>query len=342
MPNVLEKYRYGFVDYSKDPEISNAVRLQDNYKSMVDLFGGSGNLPSSVMLVKRNKLDKHEDEHASEQSCVEFSKKEGFLGDESIRSKTMRKMKYISKTGSQNGALSRFPQDLARKIVLFYTKPGDVVTDPFAGHNSRMEAAVKCGCSYHGQELLHKFHRSNRKRAKKLKKHFPNAEIKLYEGDSRILSIGTGVGDFGFTCPPYWKVERYDKKDPRQLENVPYPVFLKGLGRVMHEHYRTLKPGAFCVWVVNFFRWPKMGLLRFHDDTKALAVKAGFIIWDEGILDHGRAMRDAFFHSCYQLKQLPKRHEYILVFRKPKPHHGGGHDGRNKKAPQSERSRSRR
>lgn len=319
MANVLEKYRYGFVDYtSVDPDIAHAAKLQDNHASMVKLFGGAKNLPGSVIRVKRDKLDKDEDEHASKKSCVEFSKEEGFLGDESIRSKTLRKMKYISHTGSQNGVLSRFPQDLARKIVLFYTKPGFVVSDPFAGHNSRMEACVKAGCSYHGQDLLLEFHKSNLKRAEKLKRSFPNADIQLFHGDSRRLQVGTGVADFGFTCPPYWKIERYDKNDPKQLENAlgGYEGFMVGLGKVMKEHYRTLKPGAFCVWVVNFFRWQGR-MVRFHDDTKAIAVKAGFEVWDEAILDHGRAMRDAFFHSSYKLKQLPKRHEYILVFKKP-------------------------
>ncbi len=315
MPNLLEKLRHGFHDFSKtDKDIANASRLQDNHDSMVKLFGGSKNLPSSVILVKRDKLNKEEDSHASEKSCVEFSREHGFLGDESIRSKTMRKMKYISKTGSQNGALSRFPQDLARKIVLFYTKPGDVVVDPFAGHNSRMEVCLDAGCIYKGQELLKKFHKSNVKRAEKLGIHGRTAF--LAHGDSRDLLFPDECGDFGFTCPPYWNIEDYDPSDPRQLGNVKYPEFLKGLGRVMREHYRTLKPGAFCVWVVNFFRHQGK-LIRFHDDTKALAVKAGFVVHDEAILDHGRAMRDAFFHSCYKLKQLPKRHEYILVFKKP-------------------------
>jgi DNA modification methylase len=316
MSNVLEKFRHGFVDYTReDKDIANAARLQDNHQSMVSLFGGSKNLPSSVILVKRDKLNKEEDEHASEKSCVEFSREHGFLGDESIRSKTMRKMKYISKTGSQNGALSRFPQDLARKIVLFYTKPGDVVVDPFAGHNSRMEACVRAGCSYCGQELLLRFHESNQKRAWRLRKEF-GTKIWLVPGDSRNLMFSDSVGDFGFTCPPYWNIEDYDPTDPQQLGNLKYPEFLKGLGRVMREHYRTLKPGALCVWVVNFFRHQGK-LIRFHDDTKALAVRAGFVVHDEAILDHGRAMRDAFFHSCYKLKQLPKRHEYILVFKKP-------------------------
>lgn len=315
MGNNLEKLRHGFLKF-KDKEIVHAAKLQDNYADMLALFGGKDNLPSSVIRVKRNKLDKASDPHASEQSCVEYSKKHGFLGDESIRSKTLRRMKYISKTGSQNGVLSRFPQDLARKILLFYTKPGDVVVDPFAGHNSRMEACIKAGCLYFGQELLKKFHDSNVKRAEKLDP--KGVKFMLSHGDSRELQFPDECGDFGFTCPPYHDIENYDPTDPRQLGNVKYPEFLKGLGRVMREHYRTLKPGAYCVWVVNYFR--RNGkLIRFHDDTKQLGLNAGFEIHDEIILDHGRAMRDAFFSSCYKIKILPKRHEVCIVFRKPKP-----------------------
>ncbi len=48
------------------------------------------------------------------------------------------KMSGVSVRDS-GGAFSRFPQNVGRQLLLFYTKEGDTVLDPFAGHNSRMQ-----------------------------------------------------------------------------------------------------------------------------------------------------------------------------------------------------------
>ena len=46
-----------------------------------------------------------------------------------------------------------FPVELPRRLILLYTKPGDVVLDPFTGSGSTAVAAVLTGRCYAGYEL---------------------------------------------------------------------------------------------------------------------------------------------------------------------------------------------
>lgn len=105
--------------------------------------------------------------------------------------------------------------------------------------------------------------------------------------------------------------------EPEQLgKQSTYKEFLAGLGKVLKENFRVLKPGAFAVWFVNDFR--KKGKFHlYHMDTVRLARKAGFTMHDLLVVDFGKGIRDAFTNQIIQTKILPKRHEYGLVFKKP-------------------------
>ncbi len=50
-----------------------------------------------------------------------------------------------------------FPEELPRRLMLLYTKPGDVVLDPFMGSGSTAVAAVMEGRHYVGYEISEKY-----------------------------------------------------------------------------------------------------------------------------------------------------------------------------------------
>lgn len=284
------------------------------YAQWLAYFDGRDNLPASVMKVKKHKVDSDHDREGANRSYYLLAKQTSAITK--LNSKEMQRLKMSSATGVRKGALSTFPQALCRTMVLFYTKPGDIIVDPFAGHNSRMEATVKAGRSYHGQDLSAKFMEYNRIRAKQLRSAFPKASIQLFEGDSRKLQMETNSGDFTITSPPYWDVEDYGP-EKEQLGKSPlgYEGFLHGIRQVLRENLRVLKPGCFAVWYINDIR--KKGFIPYHRDIMNLGEAVGFQIWDTQIVDFGRSHRDCFVNQFMQQKILPKRHEYGVVFRKP-------------------------
>jgi len=57
-----------------------------------------------------------------------------------------------------------FPEELPRRLMLLYTKPGDVVLDPFMGSGSTAVAAVEAGRRYVGYEISEEYCRLAEKR----------------------------------------------------------------------------------------------------------------------------------------------------------------------------------
>ena len=222
----------------------------------------------------------------------------------------------VSNQDVRGGALSRFPQNIGEVMIRLYTKPFDLIIDPFAGHNSRMSLAVKEERHYQGYDISSEFMAMNRIEKALLVERYPDIRIDLVEADSRHLSESPDAsGDFTITSPPYYNLERYGDQ-PEQLGKAKtYEMFLEELGKVCAENYRVLKDQAFCVWFINDFR--KSGRFHpFHMDVARLLTDAGFVFWDILIVDIGYAIRSAFATQIVNDKILPKRHEYGLVFRK--------------------------
>ena len=49
----------------------------------------------------------------------------------------------------KGGALSGYPQNIGHYLVKMYSNEGDIILDPFAGHNSRMELCFKLARHYY-------------------------------------------------------------------------------------------------------------------------------------------------------------------------------------------------
>lgn len=295
--------------------LSALQRSRKGHNAMIALFGADM-LPSSIMRTKRVLADAGRDEHAAERNFVaslpDYNKR-GLADPKLPQSiKGMHRMN----SGSLTGALSKFPQDVARTVVLFYSEPGDTVVDPFAGHNSRMDLCIRAGRDYIGCDLSAPFMEFNRKRAEQLRQEFPNRKIKLHETDSRDQPIPDSVGDFTITSPPYWNREWYGP-EPEQLGMcATYEAFLDGMKLCIAENHRTLKADAFSVWFVNDFR-DKGRMFFYHADILRLGQEVGFVAHDIIVVDLGRGLRDGFVNEAVRCKVIPKRHEYAVVFKKP-------------------------
>lgn len=227
----------------------------------------------------------------------------------------------ISGQSVRAGALSRFPQNVGKVMVKFYSNPNDIILDPFAGHNSRMELCIKCGRQYYGTDISKKFMEANFKVLEKIQRSnseslFPITlpDVKLHLCDSRHLPWKDETGDFTITSPPYWDIEYYGD-EPEQLGKGTYEQFLEKLRTVAKENFRCLKHGAYCIWAVNDFRKDRK-YYNYHGNTIDILESVGFIQQDMLIVDLGMSFRAAFFNQAFLYKQLPKRHEYWIVMYK--------------------------
>lgn len=297
----------------KGKGISALKNSQCGYDKLIAMFGGKMNIPASIMAAKKTRASERDD----------WGAKRGYENTGPLAISGYKKEKpnlyhrfRVSSIGAASGALSNFPQNIGRSIVLFYSDPGQTIFDPFAGHNSRMDLCITAGRHYIGCDLSTDFMELNFRRSEWLRKKYKLANIELHHCDSRKVPIYSEVGDFTITSPPYWDIEFYGN-EPGQLGKCKtYKEFLVNLYNVVKENFRLLKPGAYAVWFVNDFR-KKNKLYLYHVDMMKLGRKAGFEIYDILIVDFRRGIRDCFPNQIIESRILPKRHEYGIVFRKP-------------------------
>lgn len=288
----------------------NIESLEKSREQRRDIMQYLGIIPESIML--HNKGNTAIDMYADDRSYESF----GYKGP-------LEKAFGISGRSVRDGkALSRFSQNIGSVLVKLYSKEGDVVIDPFAGHNSRMEFIWRYNRHYKGQDVSSDFMTANLKVRDQLMEEamddlFPGdykGSIELKLGDSRHLKFDDEIGDFTITSPPYWDLEYYGD-EPEQLGKNDYSGFLDALEEIMRENRRCLKKGAFCCWFVNDFR--KDGCFyNYHGHVIERMLEAGFIQHDIIIVDLGSSFRAAFAQQIMDTLIIPKRHEYCLVFRK--------------------------
>src|SRR5688500_2166559 len=102
---------------------------------------------------------------------------------------------------------AKFPEEMAREFIRFFTAPGETVLDPFAGVASTLAAAAALERSGVGIEVSPEFHALAEGR-KDL-----GAQSRILLGDARHagrLLAGAGVGEVQYvlTSPPYWNMLR--------------------------------------------------------------------------------------------------------------------------------------
>jgi len=308
----------------KKPKGLNAEALAKSRKIKSEFLTeiGSKKVPTSILIHDRSEvISKTTDSSRKKRGggyAFHYKKKqrEMFAGDY-----TPGMEKSGLKLQGRTNTLSAFPQNIGRIITKIYCPEDGVVYDAFCGHNSRMELCYKAGMNYIGYDICHEFMVENRKMRKILLRRnkeslFPNDNwINLVEESSHKVDLPDNYADFSITSPPYHMQEWYGPEE-EQLGNIkPYKEFLKQLYKHIVENYRVLKQGAFCCWFINDFR-RKGKFYPYHIDLYGLFIKAGFTPFNVYIVDLGNPVNAAFVQDIINNKILPKKHEYILVFKK--------------------------
>lgn len=224
-----------------------------------------------------------------------------------------------------------FPQQLVRRLVEIYTKPGATVLDPFMGSGSTILAAQKTGRLGIGFEISQQYIdiAQNRLAAIPQNKSELNAP-KLFCEDARNVTqfIAPGSVDLVVTSPPYWDIHNQrrtaDGKTPRpyssssqDLGNIAsYDTFLDALGTIAKQLLIVIKPGHWCILIVMDLR-KKNRFYPFHIHCIQQWTQNGFelediIIWDRRKDYHN--LRPLGYPTTFRVNKV---HEYILIFKKP-------------------------
>lgn len=219
-------------------------------------------------------------------------------------------------------SISEFPEELARRIVAFWSEPHDMVLDNCMGRATRGVVTLMEGRNYIGVDIDSKTVENNRvvlsnymKSRSKLKDLFNSFRLITANG-CNISMIRDNSIDFNFTCPPYWCIEQYSGAEGDLSYCLTYESFLNMISLMVKEVYRTLKFGKFSVWVVGDFRI-QGHFYNFHGDLIDIFKLAGFKHWDTII----NVLKSPF--TCRSVRATSthyytaKTHDYTLVFWKP-------------------------
>lgn len=206
-----------------------------------------------------------------------------------------------------------FPEKLANRLILMYTKKGDLVLDPFLGVGTTLEACRNTNREGIGIELNERFIPFALEVTKQTTLQNP-LSLKVIHDDCRNLlnHIKQESVQLMVTSPPYANfiqksiedrenthktsliriennstVNQYSNKE-EDFGNLEYSDFLKELKEVMKKLFIVTKKGGYNVWVIKDYRDTKNKIpyIQFHSDLAKMGEEIGFkfhdlIIWDQ-------------------------------------------------------------
>jgi len=238
-----------------------------------------------------------------------------------------------------------FSETDIEKLILFFTKKGGRVLDPFLGSGSTVIACLNTQRSGLGVELVQRWAAIARRRLKQVKTNTKRSQLPLtgalkqptldiVRGDSRdtLATLPSESFDFVVTSPPYWKIltkardhkskrERLSKglptkysEDRRDLGNAPgYKEFLQELAKVFAGCYALLKNGKYMAVIVSDFRHGSR-FIAFHNDLAVAIQRVGFSL--EGITVLVQDSKNLYPYGMPYAFVSNIHHQYILIFRK--------------------------
>lgn len=190
----------------------------------------------------------------------------------------------------------RYAEELVAAFLRRFTRPGDVVLDPFAGYGTTLIVAEAMRRVPFGVECEERRVEYIRSRLRQ-----PGQVI---HGDSRrLLSYRLPPFDFSITSPPF--VERSDAANPLADEGAGgdiYADYLRDLGQIYAQARQLMKPHARVVLEVANLKGPAGITTLAWDVARALAGVLRF----EGEIVVGWDSYDYGYD-----------HSYCLVFSRP-------------------------
>lgn len=216
-------------------------------------------------------------------------------------------------SGNQITGTSIFDPVLCELVYRWFSPPGGMVLDPFAGGSVRGIVASKCGRRYVGVELRPEQVAANREQAEAICEEMPPT---WHAGDSLEMETlcGDMEADLVFSCPPYGDLEVYSD-DPRDISTMEYPAFLEAYRRIIALSCNRLRDNRFACFVVGDIRdkgGNYRGLVR---DTVAAFEDAGLSLYNDAVLVTAAGSLPIRVGKQFSAsRKLGKTHQNVLVF----------------------------
>lgn len=215
--------------------------------------------------------------------------------------------------------LSEFNPTVAKNIISFWSDPGDLIFDPFAGRTralvSHAMARMYVGCEVSGDVVSYMY---NKFVALDLVSKDDFAVDIVNDDCLNINDYYDDVDvDMVFSCPPYWNLEKYESCSGQLSDISDYNVFLDELvKRLVVASSKLKKDGFMCLVVGDFRRGGEY--VTFHSDLlQRLKGVGGLKLHDVVAVQNIPFNTAAFyFGSRKRFKSTAKSHEYLLVWKK--------------------------
>lgn len=239
-----------------------------------------------------------------------------------------------------------FPESLIKEFILFFTKQGQLVLDPFLGTGSTLISCIETNRDGVGFEIVEKYSNISKKRVDDMLSQKRGIEkltgekvpfIKIIKDNSKQLSKiwekeELPLVDYCITSPPYWnqlkrnnmrQKNRVEKgldtiysENPEEIGTIDdYHNFLAEMKIIFDEVYKIMKNKGYLTIITNnvFFNG-RMYPLAF-DTVDTLCQKP--FIWipkDEKIwCQDDKALLPLGINSAWVGN---RHHQYCLIFRK--------------------------
>lgn len=207
--------------------------------------------------------------------------------------------------------------EIARNLILRYSKEGDWLLDPMiGGGTTAIEAKI-----LNRNIIIGDVNDEALKVTKKvIDFEVENNSIQVFQkNDARFLTkIKNDSIDFLLTHPPYADIIKYsDGKINEDLSNIKdLKIFAEEMGKVAVEFYRVLKKGKFCAILIGDTRRNKMYQpLAFSVMQKFIDV--GFKLKEDIVkLQHNCKATGFWKNKSKDLNFLLIMHEHLFIFQK--------------------------
>jgi len=213
-----------------------------------------------------------------------------------------------------------FAPQIARNLILRYSKEGEVVLDPMMGGGTTLIEAKLLGRRGIGYDINPEAVALTRRNLRFGARH--GRSVRVGVGDVRALSkIADDSIDLIVTHPPYLNIVRYSEgKIEGDLSNISgVNKFLGQLQKGIEEFYRVLRSGRYCAILIGDTRRSRHYVpLAFYVMERFL--DTGFLLKEDIIkLQHNCSSTPYWSGQMKKYDFYMIMHEHLFVFRKAGP-----------------------